>query len=504
MEITVFKKKVDLFKVKEIIVSAIGVYFLAMTIIMLINGQNVLYQTLKDIQYARAFLMLAAFMFVIQRVRLINWQSLAVSVVYWPFGYMFREARGFAPDLFNHDKVVVWIVWLFLMIVVDMVVYKKYTSLEKFNKVSLVFFALMTFFLLFFRNGRNYPLVLLMAFIFYMIPMNLKRWNQVLNQICYGHLLAFVIVIVRSMLNNPEVNVGSGRWYGDFLNIGDFGLFLGSVAAVVIYQLYRIKNEKGRKSVEYVVWLISLGVSTWAIFKVCTITCLIGVFCILLMGFIVVRKENTIVDVVIRTLFVIIGLLIAGVAGFWALKGLANTDIEYWTKQLLEGSVFIKPFANVVYRAHYMFSDSTNYAYSIMFEPGTIMNYLDLFTSSRLSIIKIFSERFNIAGNPSVGIQVGSYFAYNTHNTYAQAIFDYGYVGGGLYIGFLVYCTVASALKFIKERQNSMVFVCIWMAMLLGILLGESASLYYPIMVMTVLVMYPLIVKVEKKNEEVL
>ena len=174
MEITVFKKKVDLMKIKELIISILGIYCLLMTMIYLIDGQNQLYQTLKDIWYAKAFFMFAAFMVVIQRVRFFNWQSLVVSALYWPFGYMYREARGFAPDLFNRDKVVVWIVWLFLMIVVDMFVYKKHTPLEKFNKNGLAVFAAMTTFLIFYRNGRNYPIVLVMAMIFYFVRIALN------------------------------------------------------------------------------------------------------------------------------------------------------------------------------------------------------------------------------------------------------------------------------------------------------------------------------------------
>ena len=504
MEITVFKKKVDLMKIKELIISILGIYCLLMTMIYLIDGQNQLYQTLKDIWYAKAFFMFAAFMVVIQRVRFFNWQSLVVSALYWPFGYMYREARGFAPDLFNRDKVVVWIVWLFLMIVVDMFVYKKHTPLEKFNKNGLAVFAAMTTFLIFYRNGRNYPIVLVMAMIFYLIPMGAKKWSHVVNQFCYAHLAAFAVMLYRSLLNNPEVDPYSGRWYGDFLNIGDFGLFLGQVVAVVLYKLYLIKKEKGRKNIEYIFWMISLLPVMWAVFRVSTITCYIGIIFIFLMGFVAIRKEVTIKNALFRLVSVTIGVIVAGIAGFLALKGLANLDIDYWDYMLLEGNVFVKTFANLVHRAHYMFNETRTFAECGIFDPDSIVNYVDLFTSGRLSIIKVFSEYFNFTGNPSTGYYVGEYFAHNTHNTYSQLIFDYGYIGGGLFIIWLLYSMVASVVGYIKEKQHNMVFVCIWMAMLLGILLGESASLYYPIMVMTVLVMYPLIVKVEKKNEEVL
>lgn len=501
MEITILKKKVDLMKIKEFVIALISISFLTMTMLYLIDGQNQLYQTLKDIWYAKAFFMFAAFMFVIQRVRLFNWQSLVASALYWPFGYMYREARGFAPDLFNRDKVVVWIVWLFLMIVVDMIVYKKHTPLEKFNKGGLAVFATMATFLIFYRNGRNYPIVLVMAFIFYLIPMGLEKWKQVVNQFCYAHLVTFVIMLYRSLMNNPEVDPYSGRWYGDFLNIGDFGLFLGCVVAVILYKLYQIKKEKERKNVEYILWMAALAVAVWVTLRVSTITCYIGILFIFLMGFIVVRKEATIKNSLFRFVSVAVGLVVIGIVGFLALKGLANTDFDYWNKLLLEGNVFIKPIADIVDRAHYMFDETRTFSDSGIFAPDSFINYVDLFTSGRLSIIKVFSEYFNFTGNPSMGLQVGEYFAHNTHNTYSQVIFDYGYIGGGLFIIWLLYCMGASVGQYLKKKQVSQVFVCAWVAMLLGILLGESVNLYYPIMVMTVLVIYPLIVKVENTVE---
>ena len=112
MEVTLFKKKIDLIKIKEVVIGLIGTAALAATIVLFCKAQNAVYQTHKDIWYAKALFMLAAFLFVTQRVRLFNWQSLVASVLYLPLGYMYREARSFAPDLFTRDRVVVWVVWI--------------------------------------------------------------------------------------------------------------------------------------------------------------------------------------------------------------------------------------------------------------------------------------------------------------------------------------------------------------------------------------------------------
>lgn len=499
MEVTLFKKKIDLIKIKEVVIGLIGTAALAATIVLFCNAQNAVYQTHKDIWYAKALFMLAAFLFVTQRVRLFNWQSLVASVLYLPLGYMYREARSFAPDLFNRDRVVVWVVWILLMIVVDMAVYKKHTPLEKFHKGALALFAATAVFMIFFRNGRNYPIMLVIAFVFYMIPLSSDSWKKLTNRFSYGWLAAFVIMLVRSIVNNPQVNDYNGRWYGDFLNIGDFGLFMGCVMAVVLYKLYQIKKEKGRKSVEYVLWIVALLAALWTTFRVSTVTAFIGIALIVLAGLIVVRKEITVKKAIFSTVVVVVAVLLVAVAGFFTLKALANTDAEYWNQMLVEGNTLVKPLADIIDRAHYMFSEPITFADSGIFEADSFINYVDLFTSGRLSIIKVFSEYFNFSGNVSMGMQVGTYFAYNTHNTYSQLIFDYGYIGGGLFILWLLYCLVSSAGQYIKEKKNVQVVGVLWMAMTLGVLLGESANLYVPVMVMTLIITYPVLVKVDEK-----
>lgn len=497
MELTIFKKKVNLLTIKEIVVGMIGIAFLSGTIVCLCNAQNEIYQTLKDIQYAKAFFCLSAFLFVTQRVRLFNWQSLVASILYLPLGYMYRVTNEFAPDLFNRDKVVAYVVWILILIAVDMAVYKKYTPLEKFNKYVLSIYALTAIFMMFYRNGRKHPIVFVIGFMFYLIPLGKKGWEKVQEQFCYAWLVSFAIMLGRSVVRNIEVAY-NGRWYGDFLNIGDFGLFLGCVATVILYKLYQIRRDKGRKNIEYLLWLLVLPVCAWAVLRVCTVTLFIGLILLLLMGYIVVRKEVNYKEVFIRLAIVVVGVAIVLIVGYLLLRYISeNADEAYWSTMLREGNTIMKPIASFVCRAKYMFLEGYTVAKGEVFEPNTVMNSIDLFTSGRLSIIKVFSEGFNFTGNPSNGFWIGDYFAYNTHNTYSQLVYEYGYLGGGLFIFLLVFVLALAVRRFVSEKDAKTVFACVWMAMLLGLLMGESANLYFPVMTSTLIVFYPILVKLE-------
>ena len=70
-------------------------------------------------------------------------------------------------------------------------------------------------------------------------------------------------------------------------------------------------------------------------------------------------------------------------------------------------------------------------------------------------------------------------------------------LGGGLFIFLLVFVLVLAVRRFVSTKDAKTVFACVWMAMLLGLLMGESANLYFPVMTSTLIVFYPILVKLE-------
>ncbi len=496
----ILKHKDKLLMGKEILVTILGIGLLAQSIVYFCDGGNALYQTIKNISYAQAIFMLTAFFCVVQRVRLFNWQSLVVSLLYLPAGYAYRNLHINSQDLFNRDKVVVWIAWLLLMLVVDMAVYKKYTPLEKFNKRYLAIFAMMTVAMIFFRHDRNHPFMLILAFLFYLIPMTVRKWRRVVNQFCYGWGVAFVVMLYRSVVNHPEVNAEIGRWYGDFLNIGDFGQFLGCTLVVVVYKLYQIWREKSWKNVELWLWALFCVPLGWAMLKVSTITMFLGAFLMVIAGLIVIRKRTWLRDVLKRLGIAVLIIVILGAMFVGAMKLLAGTDPEYWESVLTNDNVFATAWNSLLGRIYYTFSDVVLVPELELFEPGSMMNALDLFSSGRLTIIKLFSEYFTFTGNQTFGVQVGGYFAFSAHNTYTQMLFEYGYIGGGLFIAWILYSVWTATRQFLREPRISGVLPILWLAMLLGLMMGESIWFYYPALAMTLPLLHPLMVPIERKK----
>lgn len=488
---------------KELIIEFVCTTLLTLTLLFLCNMMNSPYQTLKNIYAAKAFCAFAAYLLFLQRPRILNYQTALVTALYLPIALAYRARFHEHADLFNRDKVVVWIVYFLLLILTDMYVNKKVNPFQNMNKPLLFIYGFMTISMIFYRNNSTMPIILFMIFVVYLIPLTASNWNRIFQQVGNAWIISFIIVLIQSLRLNPSV-AENGRWYGCFINIGDFGLFLSCVFIILVFRLYRSKKRTGFVSFGFIIHALLFLCLLWVILRVSTITMFIGILFSAIMFFILFTKNGTYKETLFRLSVAVTAIVVVLCLGLICLKAIAtNADKEYWQQMLYEGNVLIKPLANIITRAFYMFEEPITFADSGIFPPYSVINYLDLFASGRISIIKLFAEQFTFTGSPSDGIQVGTYYAYNAHNTYVQSITEYGYIAGGAHIVWLLACTITSVRHFINTKKSSNLFLCLWMAMTLGVLTGECARLYTPVIFFTLFLTYPLIVNIPSKKKPV-
>ena len=467
------------------------------TLMFLQNMGDEMYQTMRNLWVARGVCLFVIYMFIIQRVHLFNWQSLVASLVYLPIGYLYGTRYYGARDLFRCDAAVALAVWVLILIVVDMAVYKKANQMHKFRKTMLGVYAMMAFLMAYCRNGRTDSIIFPVFFVFYFIPLDRERWKRIIYQFCTAWILCFGYRFVYSMIKNPEV-AKIGRWYGCFLNIGDFGVFMAAVVVVLLYMMLFIKTTYGRKSIPYVAAAALMVPVIWTVFRVCTITMFIGIGCALVMCFIILKRDVTAKGVVIRSVAVLISIPILVMCGLLFLRMLTIADKKYWVDVLKNGNTLMKPIADLIRRAHSVFDRARTFADSGVFEEGTLINYLDLVTSGRLSLIKSYAKYFGIVGTDNMGLQVGTFYAYGTHTTYTQFIFEYGYIGGGMFLIWFAFSMIQSVKQYLRSREIEEILLCIWLAMAAGVFLGEMIYLVSPIIFFTMILIYPLMIKLEK------
>ncbi len=497
------KRRINWDNIKGLLVSLIYVATLTGVILFLCESTEAPYQTWKDIESSKALLCFVIFMFTIQRVRLLNWQSLVVSVVYWIPAIWYLMTYRYGADIEAKDRIMAFVVWIMLLIITDMIVYQKHNKLSDFHGPSLFIYALMAVSLIAFRHNRTYPLALAGPFfLLYFIPISIKEWDRIMRQFINAWFIGFVVIMVRSFVENPyaeAVELTYGRYYGCFVDIGTFGTFMGCVFVTAIYAIYYYKDKGGRKSVGYIaswVWFVATLGAVWIIG---TRTLLVGIACTLVVMYLFVRKDLSRKAIGKRVLKVLLAAVCACI--LFAVVAIIARQIDL--TKLTETNVvaFIKkPLIFTIGSIQYFFSGSDLFL-SGAFMDQPVLKFLDLLTSGRLQIAVEFAKQFSLSGNESITIMVGDYPALNAHNEYVQMIYEYGYIGGGCFIVWLLYNTWNQGALYNKESDAGRYLLpMLWMPMVVGLLLGERLHFYYPALFMTILVLYPSMTNLTKTH----
>ncbi len=128
----------------------------------------------------------------------------------------------------------------------------------------------------------------------------------------------------------------------------------------------------------------------------------------------------------------------------------------YWYEKYLEKQH--NSFVYFMYRFYRSFV--TDVDYNSMHAMGLagydgLLGVLNNFSSGRLYIWQQFISCFSFEGNPSYGIQVGEYFAYNARCEYVQTLYRFGYLGGGLNIALYLYGMVGSVRRYLKTKEQT-------------------------------------------------
>lgn len=472
----------------NIAIQVLYALLLSGVILCLSNSTQEIYQTLKDIESAKALMLFSIFLFVLQRVRLINWQSAVVTLIYAPVAKWYMDAHQYGLHLETRDKYIAVMIWILCMIIVDMIVYKKYNVLAALRTKSIVIYLAMAVSMIAFRNNRHYPLALAMpVFLLYLIPVTKMEWQKVVNAFCNGWFIAFFVILYRSITENPYQG---GRWYGCYVNIGALGMFLGCVFVVALYRILRSKERWGIKSIPFIFHCVLMIPVVIVMFMVNTRTLWVGIILMTVIVFILgIHKKSlrqllkncarvAIVTAVFVAVFILAMLIVQGV------------DLEKLSAKA-ENNYILAPIEYFVEKSQLVLSDKVTFNLEPEEYSSKFVQVLDSFTSGRIIIAKRYSEKFNFTGNVPEAIQVGNYLAVNAHNQYVQTIYEHGILAGILFIGWLIYSLILAIVNYFKTYRMSNLIIVLWLAMLTGLMTGEMAHFYFPGTFMTLILLYP-------------
>ena len=453
---------------------------------------NMTFQSLKDRQsnYGMFFFMLI--LLTMQRVRFINWQSLAVTIIYAPLAWLrIRSVMG-AADLLPGTVLSQITFWMALMVITDMVVTGRVRKFKEMNAWLAVFFALMVGALMLSRESRGWPVMYLYFLLLVFVPVEEEEWGRVFGSLLNAGVISFALVTLLSFKLNPHFMVEvvesedviepgkGGRWYGYFLNIGTFGQFCGMQIVLAFLSIIRSKDKFGRFGIMYAASIVWLGAACFLGYLNGTDNLILAsvftLIIILVFGF----KKTKFPHLAIRILLAI-GLI--GLLGFFVVDGInkiASVGFEPAQVRLMIDKTPLRLFPAA---SDYILAKITNFHNlknpETAFIDNPIKMFLNYIGSHRPAIWRLFIEQFTFKGTAGTGLTYRSYFAFNAHNQYIQVLYEQGILSGGLNILFFVVTWLICVVGYVKTKKEIFFAPTIYSAMMFGMWMGEGSSVCF-------------------------
>ncbi len=458
---------------------------------------NMVFQSLKGRQSGYALLFFMLILMTMQKVRFINWQSLAVTVVYAPIAWLRVQPVLGSADLLPGTILAQITFWMALMVITDMVVTGRVRKFKEMNAWLAIFFALMVGALMLSREGRDWPVMYLYFLIMIFIPVDEEEWGRVLSGLLNGGLIAFILVVILSLKLNPSVSLVSdrsqkaaGRWYGYFLNIGTFGQFIGLETALAFISIIRVKDKFGRIRIGYLIsWLWFAAALILSVF--CgTINYFVGLL-FFMVAIIAFGLRKTKFPVLAIRLLVIATIILAG--GLLALSAVNHIIDAGYSEEAVKTVLQHTPLRlypmglnSIAGRMEY-FRNLDNPGAEFITSPLLVFAYR--LSSNRLGLWKHFLEASTFTGTNGAGIQVDSYFAYNAHNQYVQVLYEQGFLSGGLNILFFVFGWIVSIVNYVKTKKEIFFVPVALLSMMFGMWVGEGSSICFALTFLSLFVL---------------
>lgn len=440
----------------------------------LVDYGDLEYQTWKDIAGAKAVLAFTFVIFILRKVRLINWQSLVATVLFIPV------AIGSALYWFNaHDILKAVLVrnvaeWLALMIVVDLFLYGNISDIFRKRNMLLILYAIMTFGMIYRRNGMDEPYLLVFPMlIFALVKIDRDKKIWLFKRFIDSWFISFLYICIKSFIVNP---FEWGRYYGCFVTLGFFGVFISCSFTVALVAVIFSKKEYGVKSFCFGASIVWLALTVFMLLAADTTNSFVGVGVCLVFIYLFVRKDNT--KRVLGKRVIRLGISAVMLISIGCGMMVIFSRIPYeWIHEHDRG-VWLQPI-----RAIAIPKFALDVAKDAPFGQK-LFAFLDVITSYRMEFYKTFIKGLNFQGNGALGYYIEKYdvWALHAHSTYLQFASSYGILTGVEVILVLVASVVRTVKRFIKSNQ-SLVYLLplLWLANMIGVWMGETMWFFFPV-----------------------
>lgn len=437
-----------------------------------------------------SFAILGAILWVMQKVRLFNWQSLLTSVVYgvYAFGYRLSDSRDFTTTMAITAELIAG--WFLVMLITDMAVTGRIRNNKAITAPLFGLLVLVGITTLIERNGGFTALAFLYLIALCLIPVTGKEWKKILEGIFVSGLLGFIAVTVFSYIGDPIFR-GADEI---FMTKADLSQFYAMVLALSLYGIFYAKDREGRLNPLY---FFFVGWTAFIVIFILLKGCLSVVPGIILTVVVIVLFAYPIKP--LKHFFIRLGVTLAVLALFFG-------GIWFAAKKMSAPGFDVKSFENVANKAPISYlgdlgDEFTDALYAVQEGEGAVDNLLkpntpgaliNLLTGSRADILSEILPMVSQNSHVISGSGENSYIL-SIRNQYIQFMYEFGWFYGGLVILLFAAVWIVGIVQYVRSSRIRYLFPGIILAMTLGVWINVSSGVLYPIGFLALISMLPVL-----------
>lgn len=450
------------------------------------------YQMQKDLFFAYAAMWAAILVFILRKnslKRVEVWVSLGLGISFMTIYFFVRKINWtrYGKDYFRLI-LLYWILCiLFISLVVAFIRSGVVRRTIKTNGITLLVFFAVSVFMFIYEGVSALPVVLpIISLLLTFIPP--EKWMMLVNSAAIGYYLAFAQTMTKSLIQNPD-RYQDGRYLGSFMELESGGAFCGGAVVCMLYFIARFILSEKKKWYNLALPLLLIIYPIYAVIRITSRGTQVALILVSLFFFAFIHKSKSKKTTAIRlAVSFVIGATM--VAGLFVISKSVNDRIEagnnaglsYWEAHLV-----------------LLTSEEGRTGY---FDDGSLLNSIDRLSSRRLAHWVESVKQIRMWGHPFEEIAFPWYEIPSTspHNFMILWLIEYGAIGGGLVIVWLLYIGIVSIRK-VLNREERTVMTFLWFIYSLGVFSFSCVRWKSPITFGLIILQYALVYREDKNRD---
>lgn len=451
------------------------------------------FQIFRDTFFFRASALLLVIVCIWRKIKIYQLKFIFPASVYCAFAIRDLVVNKYEIDYFNFLLYRYIMYGLVLIVFVDLIFSQNKNQEQKYEKPLVFLMALAFSFALFYDKEGTLPVVLVFV-PFYLTGLGEKEKKQ--NEIVFSiaMVLSTYWLILKSLVEQPDNYLWSGRYVGNFMYTSTCGIIsaIGLIGALSLFVCFKDSVKK-----KWVLALVMLAVASLPLYLLIISFNRISVAAVLFVLAVAVFAYGELSPKIKKVVLGVVAICVA--LGIGCLL-----FVFFYSKKLsMNSSLFNNSNNNLLHfieiRLNYIGTAESTMG---LFEEGSFLNFLDRFTSGRLTLGALAFKKMGIWGNSDISVLTpnGRLFSH-VHCTYLNWLIQFGYIGGGFFLCWLV-CVVRLAIKKIKSKETEVTTLALWVSFSLVFFMAEVVFIQKTVMFILLIVLYQLIRKNGENNGE--